>query len=243
MKLKTPTTTRAPAIGHHGSRATEAYLRLRDLIVDGSLPPGARLIETDLAERLEISRTPVRAALQRLRDEGFVQEIDRGRRARLLVAPLTLEGGSELYLLLGELDGLAAYYAADLPDEARSPLADELQSANDYLRELAEAGSTEGERYFNLDEAFHERYRSAAEHPRVTSMLDSVHPQAERYIRVYTRAWISEISRSVRDHDNIVTAIRAGDRRAAQEAARTNYRNATDRLVEGFNEMATWRNG
>ena len=243
MNVKTPKAPRAPAIGHHGSRATEAYIRLRELIVHGSLMPGARLIEADLAERLELSRTPVRAALQRLRDEGFVEELDRGRRSRLLVAPLTLKGGSELYLLLGEIDGLAAYYAADLPDEARRPVADELRAVNDRLMEMAEEGSTEGELYFQLDAEFHEHYWNAAEHPRVSSILDFVKPQAERYIRVYTKAWISEISRSVRDHGEILSAIRSGDRRGAQEAARANYRNATERLAEGFNEMATWRNG
>jgi DNA-binding GntR family transcriptional regulator len=243
MKIKTKKASRASAIGHHGSRATEAYLRLRDLIVEGSLMPGARLIEAELADGLEISRTPVRAALQRLRDEGFVEELDRGRRARLLVAPLTLEGGSELYLLLGEIDGLAAYYAAGLPDKVRGSVADELQATNDRLKEMAQHGSMEGERYFQLDADFHEHYWNAAEHPRVSGILDFVKPQAERYIRVYTRAWISEISRSVRDHQQIVAAIRSGDRREAQEAARTNYRNATARLAEGFNDMATWRNG
>lgn len=240
MKLKTPDPPPAPGIGHRGSRATEAYLRLRDLIVDRSLLPGARLIEAELADRLGISRTPVRAALQRLRDEGFVEELDRGRRSRLLVAPLTREGGSELYLLLGELDGLAAYYAAGLPNEARGRIADELQAVNDDLRRMAEQGAIEGERYFQLDAAFHEHYWDAAEHPRVSSILCFVKPQAERYIRVYTQAWISEISRSVRDHDHIVTAIRAGDPHGAQEAARTNYRNAKARMEEGFNRGGAW---
>ena len=52
------------------SRADHAYVMLRDLIVRGSLAPGSRIIETDVAERLGVSRTPVRDALRQLLQEG-----------------------------------------------------------------------------------------------------------------------------------------------------------------------------
>ena len=53
-------------------RASQAYRRLRELIVHGRLAPGARIIETEVAGKLGISRTPVRAALQRLQQEGYI---------------------------------------------------------------------------------------------------------------------------------------------------------------------------
>ena len=55
-----------------GDRVTVVYHRLRELIVRGRLAPGARIIETVIAARLGVSRTPVRAALQRLQQEGYV---------------------------------------------------------------------------------------------------------------------------------------------------------------------------
>lgn len=223
-----------------GDRATGAYLEIRDLIVTGALLPGGRLVEAELADRLGISRTPVRAALQRLREEGFVQEIPRGRRSRLFVAPLTKEDGAELFYLLAEIDGLAAYFAAGLPDESRHSLTEELSGLNDRLRASANRGETDGETYFRLDEGFHQRYWNAARHPRVSSILSSIKPQTERYIRAYTRAWISEIPRSVRDHDAIVAAIEAGDPNAAQDAGRANYRTATERLVEVAGQVGRW---
>ncbi|MFB6240160.1 MAG: GntR family transcriptional regulator, partial [Gemmatimonadota bacterium] len=54
-------------------RSGETYTRLRELIVRGQLAPGSRIIETDVAERLGVSRTPVRSALQRLEQEGFIE--------------------------------------------------------------------------------------------------------------------------------------------------------------------------
>ena len=56
----------------HGSRPEQVYTRLRDLIVQGLLSPGSRIVETEIATRLGVSRTPVREALQRLQQEGYV---------------------------------------------------------------------------------------------------------------------------------------------------------------------------
>ena len=53
-------------------RGTQAYEHLRELIVLGRLAPGSRLIETEIADRLGLSRTPIRSALQRLMQEGYI---------------------------------------------------------------------------------------------------------------------------------------------------------------------------
>src|SRR6185503_11287169 len=73
----------------HGSRPDQVYVRLRDLIVQGSLAPGSRIVETEIASRLGVSRTPVREALQRLQQEGFVMGAPGAQQSRLTVAPLT----------------------------------------------------------------------------------------------------------------------------------------------------------
>ena len=56
-----------------GERPLVVYLQLRDLIVRGTIAPGTPLIETELADRLSVSRTPIRGALQRLRQEGLIE--------------------------------------------------------------------------------------------------------------------------------------------------------------------------
>src|SRR5471030_1352252 len=98
----------------HGSRPEQVYARLRDLIVQGLLSPGSRIIETEIAGRLGVSRTPVREALQRLQQEGFVTGSPGAQQSRLTVAPLTRTDVDELLNVVGALEGLGAYKAASL---------------------------------------------------------------------------------------------------------------------------------
>src|SRR5688572_4028025 len=96
----------------HGSRPDQVYARLRDLIVQGSLGPGSRIVETEIATRLGVSRTPVREALQRLQQEGFVIGAPGAQQSRLTVAPLTRDDVHELLDIVGALEGLGAYRGA-----------------------------------------------------------------------------------------------------------------------------------
>jgi len=90
------------------SRADAAYEALREAVVTSALAPGAVLRESELAERLGISRTPVREALRRLAEGGLVQlEVARGYR----VAPLDLDRLRSVVTVYGELVGMAARLA------------------------------------------------------------------------------------------------------------------------------------
>src|SRR5487761_413120 len=89
---------------------------LRDLIVMGHLAPGSRLTEAELAERLHLSRTPIRGALLWLQREGYVLAAPGKVKTRIMVAPLTHGDASEIYAIIGRLEGLAARNAAQLPD-------------------------------------------------------------------------------------------------------------------------------
>ena len=80
----------------NGSSVTRAFHELRALIVRGNLPPGAWIIESEIAARLGLSRTPIRGALQWLHREGYVLEHKGTRKARIVVAPLTRDDAREL---------------------------------------------------------------------------------------------------------------------------------------------------
>ena len=86
--------------------------RLRDLIVQGLLAPGSRIVETEIATRLGVSRTPVREALQRLQQEGYVMGSPGAQQSRLTVAPLTRDDVYELLNIVGALEGMGARGAA-----------------------------------------------------------------------------------------------------------------------------------
>ncbi len=227
----------------HGERPHVVYQQLRDLIVHGRLAPGSRLIESDVAARLGVSRTPVRGALQRLQQERLIVDVSGRRLARPTVAPLTNDDAHELYYIVGEVEGLAARWAAEQGRDRRRALARSLRATNARLRRAAQAKRPDYNAVFELDEAFHRAYVEAGAKPRLLSLHDVVKPQAERYSRLYVHDLLSEIGTSVREHEAIARAIASGDPDAAQRAVQTNWRNAADRLakvIDRAGERGEW---
>lgn len=226
-----------------GDRMTEAYARLRELIVWGRLAPGTRIIERDLAQRLDISRTPVRSALQRLQQEGYVTSTGTGRQTRLSVAPLTIQDAHELFSIVATVEGLAARFAAGLEQRSRSSLVRRLRRFNVEL--LHEAGSERPDSayIFELDRDFHRSYVEASAGVRLLALHDAIKPQAERYNRLYTRALAPEIRTSVEEHAEIIEGIATGDADRTEQAVRTNFLNAAERLgsiIAALGERGSW---
>ena len=213
------------------------YHELRELIVSGRLAPGTRLVETIAAQRLGVSRTPVRAALQRLQQEGYAVPLNEGdERTRLVVAPITADDAADLFHIVGELEGLAGYYAASLEPDHRSVLADGLEELNGALLAESHARPPDAYKAFQLDASFHRRYVAGAAPPRLLALHDAIKPQAERYARLYVITLTNELDVSVAEHGVIVRAIRDGDPAAAQQAIQTNWRNAARRIGTVINE-------
>lgn len=226
-----------------GDRVAHAYDQLKELIVWGKLAPGSRIIETDIAERLGVSRTPVRSALQRLLQEGFIVGVVNGTQAKLSVAPLTLDDARELFAITSEVEGLAARWAAELPDQDRLPVVRQLRAINDGLGCRVDRGDPDPHEVFDTDRAFHQCFFEAGAGPRLRSLHKAVKPQAERYVRLYISSLIDQIHTSVEEHDAVVAAIEAGDALAAKEAVLTNWRNAGERLtqvIEKLGERGIW---
>jgi DNA-binding GntR family transcriptional regulator len=219
------------------------YQRLRDLIVQGLLAPGSRVVETEVAARLGVSRTPVREALQRLQQEGFVVGAPGAQQARLTVAPLTRADVHELLNIVGELEGLGARWAAGQPTTERKLLAKELKALNGDFYKTGRATPTDHARLYEADERLHRKIVEACAGPRLIALHDSVKPQAERYIRMYISMLTSDIKASVAEHDAIIDAIDAGEADAAQSAVQVNWRHAADRIakvIEVAGERGSW---
>jgi DNA-binding GntR family transcriptional regulator len=220
-----------------------AYRRLRDLIVAGRLAPGAPLVEADLSERLGVSRTPVRAALQRLQQEGFVRASRAGTMLRAIVAPLTADDMREVFLMVGALESTAARLAAGLNDAGRLALADEMAQLADDLHGASASRPPDLVRALDLHVRFHRAFTTAAAGPRLLAELDVLQPQAERYERVYTSAVLSAFDESAREHAAIVDATRAGDPDGVERAVARNWRGSAERygqVVTILGERGNW---
>lgn len=219
------------------------FRELRELIVWGQLPPGARIAERTVAERLGVSRSPVRSALHRLQQEGFVASAGNGRDRRLIVAPMTQSDGEELYLMVGHLEGRAARMAALLAPAERRALVARMRALNKQLA-TALREATNVNDVFELDVQFHALLVEGIVGPRMLALHRSIKPQIERYARAYVGVLLQEFRDSIHEHELILAAITRGDPKAAQQAVENNWDHAADRLIRAitaYGERGGWR--
>lgn len=193
----------------------DAYRMILDAIDRGDYAPGARLVETELAERFGVSRTPIREALGRLETQGVVAHD--GRRG-MVVASLDHDQLGELYEVRAVVEGLAARLAA------RHAAPEEIQ----LLRRLVEEGRAVAGDPVALREnntRFHRQIHLASRNRYLNAMLGGV----RRSMALLTRASLADPGRgaaTVTEHDAIVRAIEARDEEAADAAARRHISNA-----------------
>jgi DNA-binding GntR family transcriptional regulator len=219
------------------------FQAIRELILRGSLAPGARIVESELADHMGVSRTPVRSALHRLQQDGYVQAVPGGRKTKLIVAPLTSADAREIYHIVGALDGLAAWHAAKLPEGERMTLVNGMARINDSIAEAGKKAPPNHQKLFGLHGEFHDLVLDAVRAPRLRAFHAATKPQADRYRRIYSSGDFGQQVRSVEEHRGIVGAIGDGD--ASESLCRTqdHWMSAADRLcdiIEILGERGTW---
>ena len=215
-----------------GERTGRAYEPLHEMIVHGRLPPGARIAEGPLAEMLGVSRTPVREALQRLRQEGLLVEVGGGSglRGRLAVAPLQRERMEELYALAGAIEALAVRGLSKAGEAQREVLARRLEKIERAFHAEASRRAPEYDRLFELHQAFHRALVEAAAGPETRAVLRTIRPQMDRYEWFYAPMAGPDFTPTRREHAAIVEAVRHGNAQELERAVRANWLNAAQRL-------------
>ncbi len=193
----------------------DAYSMILDAIDRGDYAPGARLVETELADRFGVSRTPIREALGRLEIQGIVAHD--GRRG-MVVSSLDHDQLGELYEVRAVVEGLAARLAA------RHAAPEEMT----ILRGLVEEGRGVIDGAVGLREnnrRFHRQMHRASHNRYLNAMLDGM----RRSMALLTRVSLEDPGRgaaTIDEHDAIVRAIEARDENAADSAARRHVSNA-----------------
>jgi DNA-binding GntR family transcriptional regulator len=227
----------------HGTSLLIAFQEIRELIVHGKMSPGTWIVEADLAERLNMSRTPVRGAIHWLQREGYVLEHRQISKSRMIVAPLTKEDASELYLIIGRIEGIAGRGAAQMAEPKRAALARELTAINNSLRSIAEGRSDHAGDIFDLDRSFHHLIIKAGAGARLSTLHNAIEPQAERYWRLYASSIIKDLLTSVKEHEGIIEGIVAGDMNAVERRLQNNWQKGSERLghvIDIFGERGSW---
>ena len=212
----------------------QVHSRMVDAIAEGTLAPGHRLTQEELAERLSVSRQPVSHALQLLKRQGLV--VEHGRRG-LSVAPIEASRMRDLYQLRAAIDGLASRLAAERIERGEAtPL------ETDRLRQRFAAGNALApdapiHDWIESDVAFHQSIY------RLSGNLAIAETVAERWPHFKRCMGTSLANREVRaaiwvEHAAIVEGILSGIPRAAESAATYHAEKAGAALYQRLNEEA-----
>lgn len=185
--------------------ADRAYQDLRAAILRGRYAPGQRLGETELAEALSISRTPIRDALRRLEVEGLVEVLPhRGAR----VTEWSRTDLEEIYDLRTMLEGFAAHRAAG---RIQAVDLDRMAELCALMESVARPGRRQNlDRLAELNDEFHGLVRAAAASTRLVTMLRAV-VQLPLVLRTFHRYSPADLARSCAHHRELLDALRAGD--------------------------------
>lgn len=220
---------KTPAQDHPADlpQGQDAYRRLVTEIRTGALKPGDRLLETDLAERLGISRTPVREAIRQLEADGLVTHAPRqGATVR------SLDSGevTELYEMRGVLEGTAARLAARVASPVELA---ELAALNAEM--IAARG--DAPRMYDLNRQFHAALLAAARNRYLARSVAGL----QKTLLILGPSTLSESDRADaagREHEAVLAALRLRDEDSAEAAMRAHVTAAHATRLRQFRNRA-----
>jgi len=205
------------------SLSSAAQQEIARLIMVGELPPGTKLAEAWLSERLGVSRGPIREAFRRLEEAGLVrQEKNRG----VFVRSVPIEEASEIYEVRAALEGLIGRLAA------RRIGAGELDQLRAIVKKMhALERSQKVEAYFALNVEFHDILARAAGNNALLANYRRVVNELDLYRRQTISRSTGHIPIAARDHESIVSALAKGDEKLAERLLFDHVIGSRDRLL------------
>jgi DNA-binding GntR family transcriptional regulator len=206
----------------------EVVGRVRAMLLDGEIPPGARIPERDLCEKLQISRTPLREALKVLAAEGLVQLLpNRGSRA----ARLTDKDMRVLVEVCQGLEALAGELACERITDAEIG---EVAAAHAAM--VRHYGDRDLLQYYRCNRTIHEAIIAAAGNPVLSALYESVTARIRR-ARYVTPMTPQRWALAVQEHEAILNALQRRDSVGLSHILRAHLRHKRDEVLQaGFAE-------
>lgn len=196
------------------SAKERAFSQIQRWIIDGTLQPGEKLLDAELAETLGVSRTPIREAFQLLEVQGLVSTHP-GKETR--VTMIEKDDIFKLYSTMAALHALAAEVAA------RIILPEQIEQLKAINLEFAQAVQS-GQAYqaMEADEHFHNLIVELADNPYLASFSSSLQIHIRRFKYVFLKQPVSGTQASVDEHDLIIEAFERKDSEQAQVMMKQN---------------------
>ena len=199
-------------------------LAIRDLI----LPPGKMILEREMAEALQMSRTPVREALVRLETEGMVRLIPR---RGFIVEPIEREDLKQIYEIVETIDGLAASLATARVGELEIGL---LESLIEQQEEALEQKNLK--KWAILDDQFHHLIIDYAKNKRLRTVIDIYSDQLYR-ARLFTINHRPLPLHSIVEHKAIISCMKAKDSNAASVLMQSHRKRARYEILTAVEKI------
>lgn len=186
---------------------------IRDAIIAGSLKPGEKVAEPELAERFGISRTPIREAFRQLESEGYLTVIPR---KGAVVVSFSAKDVEEFYAIKSILEGYAARRACEnlTPREL-----EKLQIVNAKLLQLADG--SDFKHFFKVHNDFHDQFIRAANNEKLYELIMNLVGKFQR-LRIASLSLPGRMHISVQEHEKIIEAFRNRDPDLAEKLVRKN---------------------
>ncbi|MTI66914.1 MAG: GntR family transcriptional regulator [Firmicutes bacterium] len=206
---------------------------LRKAIIEGDLKPGERLMEVQLAERLGVSRTPVREAIRKLELEGLVVMAPR---KGAHVADVSIDDILNVLEIRASLEGLASFLAAErIKDEELANLKIKFKEFNKCLeREDIEC-------IIQKDIEIHDIIFKAARNERLIALVDNLREQVQRFRLIYMKNFGKSTS-LYEEHKNIIQAISQGNPKEARKYAEAHIKSAHKFMLKNIKDKKRLEN-
>lgn len=202
---------RRKPIERHQTLREKILETIRDAILKGSLKPGERVSEPELAERFGISRTPIREAFRQLESEGYLEVIPR---RGAVVASLSERDVVEFYAIKSILEGHAARIAAERMTDREI---ERLEAINGKLQQIAESGDIKA--FFRTHDEFHELFIKASGNEKLMELINQLVLKFNR-LRLASLSQPGRMEVSVKEHCKIIEAFREHDGERAENLVR-----------------------
>lgn len=202
---------RKKPIERHQTLREKILEAIREAILKGTLKPGEKVAEPELAERFGISRTPIREAFRQLESEGYLTVIPR---KGAVVTSLSERDVEEFYAIKSILEGYAARMAAENLTEKEI---ERLETINERLKQLTQEGDVKT--FFRIHNEFHDLFIRAAGNDKLTELISQLMLKFNR-LRLTSLALPGRMEISVQEHEKIIEAFRRKDGAAADNQVR-----------------------
>jgi DNA-binding GntR family transcriptional regulator len=208
--------------------------RLRQMLVEGRIPPGAKLNERELSELLNVSRTPLREAIKMLAAEGLVELLpNRGA----IAVSLTEADVLNTFEVMAGLEALSGELAAErvTPQELAEIQAMQFEMMAAYTRRDLSG-------YYSINARIHDAINTAAKNPVLATVYTQVNARLQA-LRFRSNQDGEKWKRAVKEHEKMIEALSAHDGPAMREVLLAHLRNKRDVVLEQLREAGSQRLG